>query len=65
MYKHLRYLCIFGGGAVRGFSYLGAIRALEELQIKPSVFAGSSVGALFSTFCALGVSVDDIEKIEL
>lgn len=65
MYKHLRYLCIFGGGAVRGFSYLGAIRALEELQIKPSVFAGSSVGALFSTFCALGVSVDDIEKIFL
>ena len=29
-----QYMCIFGGGAIRGLAYLGALRAMKELGIK-------------------------------
>ena len=31
--KSLEYTCIFGGGAVRGMSYVGAVKALEKIGI--------------------------------
>ena len=34
MKKPLKYTCLFGGGAIRGLAYVGAIRALEELDIE-------------------------------
>ena len=38
MNKSLKYTCLFGGGAIRGVSYIGAIKALEELGISPTTF---------------------------
>lgn len=35
-----------GGGAARGWSHIGVIRALEKEGIKPDVVAGTSIGAL-------------------
>ncbi len=35
-----------GGGAARGWSQIGVIRALEKEGIKPDVIAGTSIGAL-------------------
>lgn len=35
-----------GGGAARGWSHIGVIRALEKEGIKPDVIAGTSIGAL-------------------
>ena len=29
-----KYFCIFGGGGIRGITYVGAIKALDELGIK-------------------------------
>ena len=37
--KSLEYTCIFGGGAVRGVSYVGAAKALEELGVCPNTLA--------------------------
>ncbi len=54
-----KYFCIFGGGAIRGFAYLGAMRALRELGVDVRGFAGSSVGAVFATYAAIGM--DDCE----
>ena len=34
MNNPLKYTCLFGGGAIRGLAYVGAIRALEELNIE-------------------------------
>eukprot|EP01036_Dinobryon_divergens_P011816 gene11816-15911_t len=34
------------GGGSRGFAHLGALKALEELGIKPTMIAGTSAGSL-------------------
>ena len=59
----LKYVCIFGGGAIRGVSYAGTVRALEELNITPSTFAGSSVGAIFAGLLALGYKAEELKDI--
>lgn len=59
----LKYTCIFGGGAVRGISYVGIVRALYELGLKVDSVAGSSVGAVFATFYALGFNADELQEL--
>lgn len=46
---------VFSGGGLRGFAYIGAIKALYKYDIYSSCknFAGSSVGALTAMLCAL------------
>ncbi len=61
----MKYLCILGGGAVRGFSYIGAHKALLECGVEAIAFAGSSVGAIFSAFWAVGIPADEIEDFFL
>lgn len=58
-----KYLCIFGGGAIRGFAYLGALEALQKLDIDIKGFAGSSVGAVFAAFAALGYSSCELRDV--
>lgn len=48
-------LCLSGGGS-RGFAHLGALQAMDELGIKPSMISGSSAGALVAAIYAQGVS---------
>lgn len=57
------YTCIFGGGAIRGLAYIGAIKALNELDINIDVYAGSSVGSIIAGFLAVGYSVDEISEL--
>jgi len=61
--KSLEYTCIFGGGAIRGVSYVGAVRAMEELGLKIDAFAGSSVGAIFAGLVAVGYTADELKDI--
>lgn len=61
--KSLDYTCIFGGGAVRGVSYVGAVRALEELGVCPNTLAGSSVGAVFAGLLSVGYSAEELIEI--
>lgn len=61
--KSLNYTCIFGGGAVRGVAYIGAIKALEEIGISPNNIAGSSVGAVFSALLAVGYTAEELKEI--
>ena len=37
---------VLGGGGLKGFAHIGVLRALDELGIKPSVYAGTSIGSL-------------------
>lgn len=59
------YTCIFGGGAIRGIAYIGAIKALKNLNISVDIIAGSSVGAVFAALLAVGYSADEIEDLFL
>ncbi|MDO5306011.1 MAG: patatin-like phospholipase family protein [bacterium] len=58
-----KYICIFGGGAIRGVVYPGAVKALEELEIKIPTYVGSSVGAIFAALCSVGYKSSDLSKI--
>lgn len=58
--KH--YNCIFTGGSVIGFCYVGVLKAFEELNIKIDIHAGSSIGAIILTFYSLGYSLTEIKE---
>lgn len=49
-----------GGGAARGWSHIGVLRALEEAGIRPQVIAGTSIGAVVGGCYAAG-HLDEIE----
>ena len=63
--SELEYACLFGGGAIRGFAHIGAIKALDELGIKIGTLAGSSVGAIVASALAIGYDYKEIEDIFL
>lgn len=58
----MKYNCIFTGGSVRGLSYVGVLKAIEELGIELDVRIGSSIGSLFLAFYTLGYSVEELEN---
>ena len=55
-------LALSGGGA-RGFAHPGAIKAIEDIGLKPDVISGTSAGALAGVFYADGYTPE--EMIEL
>jgi NTE family protein len=54
-----------GSGAARGLTHIGALKAIEEKGIKISYISGTSMGALIGGAYALGLSVEELEKIAL
>lgn len=65
MDNNFKYTCLFGGGAIRGVSYIGAIKAFEELNLNPHTLAGSSVGSILAGLLAVGYSADEIKQVFL
>ena len=63
MDNNFKYTCLFGGGAIRGVSYIGAVKALEELGILPDRLAGSSVGSIFAALLAVGYNAEELKDI--
>ena len=61
----LKYTCLFGGGAIRGAAYAGAVKALEELNITPENIGGSSVGSIVAALMAVGYNADELKEIFL
>lgn len=59
----LNYAVLFGGGAIRGTAYCGAVKALEELNVTADVIAGSSVGSIIAGLMAVGYNADEITDI--
>ena len=65
MSNSLKYSCLFGGGAIRGVAYIGAIKAFEELGLKSDTLAGSSVGAIFAALLAVGYTSEEMKELFL
>ena len=63
MTEPLKYTCLFGGGAIRGLAYAGAIRAMEELGVEYDIIGGSSVGSIIAALVAVGYKSYEIENI--
>ena len=63
--KNLKYDVIFGGGAIRGIAYIGAVKALRELGVEIDSLAGSSVGAIFAGLLSVGYNADELKSLFL
>jgi NTE family protein len=53
---------VLGGGGLKGFAHIGVLRALEERGVRPSVIAGTSIGALIGAAYALGTPVEEMAR---
>jgi NTE family protein len=56
---------VLSGGGARGFAHLGVIKALEEVDIIPSIISGTSAGAIVAAFYAAGFNPEEIIEIAL
>ena len=45
-----------GGGGARGFAHIPVLELLDELDMKPSIIAGTSIGALIGALYASGMA---------
>ncbi len=50
-----RIALVLGGGGLKGFAHIGVLRALRERGIRPTLIAGSSIGALLGAAAAGGL----------
>ena len=50
-------------GGLKGIAYIGAIKALEELKIKPEFISGTSSGSLFAVSYAMGFSSKELKGL--
>ncbi len=53
----------FAGGGLKGIAYIGAIKALEELGIKPDYISGTSSGSMTTALYAAGFSCDEMKDL--
>jgi NTE family protein len=51
-----------GAGGARGIAHVNVLRAFDDLQVKPDIIAGSSIGALVGAGYAAGLSGDDLAE---
>jgi predicted acylesterase/phospholipase RssA/CRP-like cAMP-binding protein len=55
-------MALSGGGA-RGFAHIGVLRALSEAGIEPDIIGGTSMGAVIGAQLAMGMSYDDMIRV--
>ncbi len=61
----LRIGLALGGGAAKGIAHIAMIEALDELGVKPSIIAGTSIGAIVGSNYASGMSGRDMREFAL
>jgi len=52
---------VLGAGGARGLPHIHALRAFDELGIKPAVIAGSSIGSILGASYCAGMTAEAIE----
>ncbi|MFP4562614.1 MAG: patatin-like phospholipase family protein [Spirochaetia bacterium] len=53
------------GGAAKGLGHIGALKALEEVGVRPAVIAGTSAGSIIGGMYAAGIGTDELEEIAM
>lgn len=51
-----------GGGGARGLCHIGFLKVFDELEVKPSVISGTSIGALIGGLYCSGLTAGEIEQ---
>jgi NTE family protein len=57
-----RVALVMGGGGMKGFAHIGVLRALDERGIKPTVYAGTSIGALIAAAAVGRMPVEEMAR---
>lgn len=57
-----RIALVLGGGGMKGFAHIGVLQALNELGIKPTLYAGTSIGALLGAASAGGMAAGEMAE---
>jgi NTE family protein len=52
-----------GSGGARGLAHIKILEAFEELQIKPNIISGTSIGAIIGAVYAAGISAKEMQEI--
>ena len=54
-----------GGGGIKAFSQVGALKVMRDIPLKFDVFSGTSMGSIIATLCAAEVDLSAIEALVL
>ena len=54
----LKVAFVGSGGAARGLSHLGVLKACEELGVEPEIFVGASAGAIVAATYGQDIPLD-------
>ena len=57
-----RIALVLGGGGMKGFAHIGVIQALEERGIVPTLYAGTSIGAMMAAARVAGMSAAELRR---
>jgi NTE family protein len=57
-----RIALVLGGGGMKGFAHIGVLQALNERGIKPTSYAGTSIGALLGAASAGGMGANEMAE---
>ena len=57
-----RFGLALGAGGAKGLCHISFLKVLDELEVKPAVIAGTSIGAIIGGFYAAGLSAADLEQ---
>lgn len=52
-----------GSGGAKGLSHIAFLKVLDDLDLKPSIISGTSIGALIGAFYSAGMDGKEIEKL--
>ena len=50
------------GGGLKGLAHIGALKALEDLDVKIDYLSGTSSGSMFASFYAMGFEPEEIKE---
>jgi len=57
-----RIALVLGGGGMKGFAHIGVMMALDEQGIVPTLYAGTSIGALIAAARVAGIPTADMAR---
>jgi NTE family protein len=57
-----RIALVLGGGGMKGFAHIGVMMALEERGIVPTLYAGTSIGALLAAARVAGIPTAEMAR---
>ena len=55
-----RVIAVFSGGGAKAAAHVGAVRALEEFDLRPAHYVGTSIGAVMAACFASGLTYEDV-----